>query len=114
MPAGDRSGPLGQGPGTGRAFGYCYGFDSPGYTKGSGRGMGRGFGNGRGMGWGRGFGRGWGYNPSFRQPAYMPRNQWTPEMSREEEMKFLKSEADALKRSQNEIGKRLEELEKKE
>lgn len=35
-------------------------------------------------------------------------------MSREEEMKFLKSEADALKRSQNEIGKRLEELEKKE
>lgn len=30
MPAGDRTGPEGQGPMTGRAAGYCAGYDSPG------------------------------------------------------------------------------------
>ncbi len=49
MPRGDRTGPDGQGPQTGRARGYCSGFDSPGYMSGSG-----GWGFGR---QGRGFGR---------------------------------------------------------
>jgi len=31
MPAGDRTGPLGLGPMTGRAAGYCSGFPGPGY-----------------------------------------------------------------------------------
>jgi hypothetical protein len=43
MPLGDRTGPMGQGPRTGRALGFCSGYDSPGYTKGVGGGMGRGF-----------------------------------------------------------------------
>ena len=96
MPGGDRTGPLGLGPGTGRTFGYCYGFDTPGYTKGRGRGMGR----------GRGFGT--------QYQGYIPGHPWISPMSKEDEIKFLKSEADALKRSQKEIEKRLGELEKEE
>ncbi len=57
MPWGDRRGPEGMGPRTGRGLGYCSGYSSPGYTRRFGMGMGRGFGRGRGGG--RGFGRGW-------------------------------------------------------
>ncbi|HSG28548.1 MAG TPA: DUF5320 domain-containing protein [Candidatus Krumholzibacterium sp.] len=31
MPGGDRTGPAGEGPGTGRGAGYCSGYDVPGY-----------------------------------------------------------------------------------
>ncbi|GAG62874.1 unnamed protein product [marine sediment metagenome] len=31
MPGGDRTGPMGMGPMTGRAAGYCAGFASPGF-----------------------------------------------------------------------------------
>jgi len=50
MPAGNGTGPLGMGPMTGRAAGYCAGFGRPGFmTPGAGRGMGFGFrGGGRG------------------------------------------------------------------
>jgi len=118
MPAGDRTGPIGQGPVTGRRLGYCSGFDSPGFAKEAGYGMGRGFGYGRGMRYGRGMGfargggrgRGfWGFNS-----GNMPANPMMQTMSREEEIKYLKSEADALKRSQKDIEKRLGELEKEE
>jgi hypothetical protein len=112
MPKGDRTGPSGQGPGTGRAFGYCYGFDSPGYTKGPGRGMGMGFGFGRGMGRGRGFGRGWGYNAPYQ--GFAPGYPRMSPMSKEDEIKLLKSESETLKRSQKDIEKRLSELEKEE
>ena len=53
MPRGDRTGPQGMGPMTGRAAGYCAGYDSPGYA---GPRFGRAFGVGRGYGGG---GRGW-------------------------------------------------------
>ncbi len=61
MPLGDKTGPLGQGPMTGRAAGFCAGYGQPGYAnpvggRGFGMGRGRGFGFGRGMGFG--FGRG--------------------------------------------------------
>ncbi|MFH1294877.1 MAG: DUF5320 domain-containing protein, partial [Candidatus Aenigmatarchaeota archaeon] len=49
MPAKDGTGPMGQGPMTGRAVGYCAGYSAPGYANPIG---------GRGMAWGRGFGRG--------------------------------------------------------
>lgn len=32
MPSGDRSGPEGKGPMTGRGRGYCAGYDRPGYA----------------------------------------------------------------------------------
>jgi len=108
MPRGDRTGPSGQGPGTGRAFGYCYGFDSPGYTKGPGRGMGYGF--GRGMGRGRGYGRGWGYNAPYQ--GFNPDYQRTAPVSKEDEIRFLKSDADALKKTWQDLEKRIADLEK--
>lgn len=58
MPGGDRTGPAGMGPMTGRAAGYCAGYGMPGYLNPI---FGRGYGGwGRGYGgWGRGYG-GWG------------------------------------------------------
>ena len=118
MPAGDRTGPIGQGPVTGRRLGYCSGFDSPGFTKEAGYGLGRGFGYGRGIRYGRGMGfaRGGGRGRGFWafNSMNMPTNPWMQTMSREEEIKYLKSEADALKSSQKDIEKRLVELEKEE
>ncbi|MGI6415636.1 MAG: DUF5320 domain-containing protein [Thermoguttaceae bacterium] len=49
MPGGDRTGPMGMGPMTGRGAGFCAGFATPGFVSG-----GRGF-----FGRGRGGGRGW-------------------------------------------------------
>jgi hypothetical protein len=59
MPAGNRTGPWGAGPRTGRGLGYCSGFQAPGFMfPGPGLGFGRGFGLGRGFGRGMGLGRG--------------------------------------------------------
>jgi hypothetical protein len=58
MPAGDRTGPWGLGPRTGRGLGYCSGYPAPGFMyPGPGMGFGRGFGRGMRMGRGRGFWR---------------------------------------------------------
>jgi hypothetical protein len=70
MPRGDRTGPQGMGPMTGRAAGYCAGYDVPGYANpmpGRGLGLGRG-GRGRRAGW-RGGGQDYGWN----QPLPAPR-----------------------------------------
>ncbi len=112
MPGGDRTGPLGQGPGSGRVYGYCYGFGAPGYIKVPGRGMCRGYGFERGFGRSRGICRGWNITSNFR--GYMTPYHWMPSMSREDEITMLITEADGLKRSQQDIEKRLAELEKEE
>ena len=59
MPARDGSGPMGQGPMTGRAMGYCTGNRATynRFTFGRGLGLGRGMGYGRGMGLRRGYGQ---------------------------------------------------------
>lgn len=57
MPRGDRTGPLGQGPGTGRRLGDC---TQDSYVDSNFMGFGRGRGTGRGMGMGRGRGLGMG------------------------------------------------------
>lgn len=74
MPRGDRTGPAGMGPRTGRGMGYCSGFAAPGFMNG-GAGFGAGFGGGRGRGfrrmyfqngtpgWGRFSGYPYGYQP---------------------------------------------------
>ncbi len=97
MPWGDRTGPLGMGPRTGRGLGYCGGFNSPGFTKGPGWGRGRGW---RWRFWGRGFGWGWRW---FGDPAVAPID----------EQEILKEEAESLRRRLAEIEKRLSELESK-
>lgn len=59
MPRGDRTGPQGQGPMTGRGMGYCRGAGAAGFTTSSfGTGAGRGLGGGGG-------GRGWRWRNVF-------------------------------------------------
>jgi hypothetical protein len=70
MAGGDKSGPDGRGPMSGRGLGYCAGTDRPGYEAdaapaGRGRGLGRRFGRGAGRGYGRGRGFGNGFGPGF-------------------------------------------------
>ena len=55
MPGGNKKGPLGQGPLSGRGAGYCGGSGRPGFATAGSRGVG-GRGQGRGGEWGR---RGW-------------------------------------------------------
>jgi len=96
MPGGDRTGPLGQGPMTGRAAGYCVGNDFPGYA-------GQGFGRGRGSR--GGFGGRSMYNPrGLLRPRFMqtPAFRGAP-LSKEEELESLRVQ------KQN-IDKRIDEL----
>ncbi len=110
MPQGDRTGPMGQGSRTGRALGFCSGYDTPGYTKGFGGGMGRGYGFGRSRGRGMGYGRSRNFGSAFT--GFFQGLPWTQSTSKEDEVKMLKAQAESLKRSQKDIEKRLSELEK--
>jgi hypothetical protein len=105
MPSGNRTGPMGQGPGTGRSLGFCSGYDTPGYAKGFGMAMGRGMGMGRGAGFGRGrnFGR---FFSGLSQ--FFP---WQQSVNKDDEIKMLKSQAEAFSRTQADLEKRLRELE---
>ena len=114
MPRGDRTGSMGQGPRTGRGLGLCEGFDSPGFTKEVVGGMGRGLGFGRGKGMGRGMGLGRGLNSGGLYAGSFTGNPRMPSMSKEDEVKLLKLQADTLKRHQKDIEKRLGDLEKEE
>ena len=66
MPRGDRTGPLGEGPETGRRMGYCAGYNHPGFMN---------FHSNWGRGYGRRFrggfqGRGPGMDFRYRQGNY--------------------------------------------
>lgn len=111
MPGGDRTGPKGMGPMTGRAAGYCAGFGVPGYAN-AGRGF-RGFGGGRG-------GRGWRHmfhatglpgwmRFGFNSAPYA--NVPYPAPDREMERQSLKSQAEFLQTELELVKKRLSELE---
>lgn len=110
MPAGDRTGPFGQGPRTGRGAGYCAGFDAPGYANQGGFGFGVGRGRGRGRG-GFGFRRNnWGaaapgWQGGFAAPWYN-----APAPTREEEMQSLKNQAEALQANLKDIERRIQEI----
>ena len=115
MPGFDGTGPMGQGPMTGGARGYC----NPGYA-GYGSAYGRGYGAGRGRGfrrgYGAGFGRGRGYVPRgaygrWAGPAYGPYNTAPYAMSRDEEINMLKNDAEMIKADLDAINKRMAELE---
>lgn len=111
MPWGDRTGPTGMGPMTGRGAGFCGGFQQPGaMTPGFGRGMG--FGRGRcfGRGRGPGFGRFWGTMPHHY--AYGPGPG--PGMSPNQEKNMLQEEAKSLRDALSSIEKRIEDLESHE
>ena len=136
MPRGDRTGPRGLGPKTGRAAGYCAGYPVPGYMNpapgfgrgfGFGRGRGRGRGRGFGRGWGRGFGRGVPYPyPQFVVPQTQPQGPYvyppvapfpvqpqTPKqeiVALENYQKELKAERADLEEEMGQIASRIEEL----
>lgn len=111
MPAGDRTGPMGQGSMTGRGMGYCAGYDSPGFTKVFGGGFGRGAGYGRGMGRGFRGGRGREWFGSGIS-GFMPSFPWFSSPSKEDEIQHLKSQSESLKQTQKDIEKRISDLEK--
>jgi len=113
MPGGDRTGPMGMGPMTGRAAGYCAGYSVPGFANAfGGRGFGA-FGGGRGRrnqfyatglaGWQRaGLGQRFG---ACAPPAA------GLGVSAELERERLRQQAEFLGRSLEEIKQRLADLE---
>jgi hypothetical protein len=113
MPRGDRTGPRGSGPRTGRGAGYCSGSGAPGYAN---PGPGRGFGMGGGRGFGGG-GRGW-RNMFFATglpgwPRFGPFGAPYQNPDPENEKQALKNQADTLQSQLEWIRKRLEDIESK-
>ena len=125
MPGGDRTGPLGMGPMTGRAGGYCTGFQMPGFANSMDRygfGMRGGRGGGRGhrhrfyatglTGWQRGM-------PRFPFPGYYPgplpsKAPFNPAITREQEADMLKSQVEEMEDTISGMKKRIQEIEPKE
>lgn len=110
MPGGDRTGPMGMGPMTGRAAGYCVGNNAPGYMNPVG---GRGMGFGGGRGFGRGMGRG--FRGGFRGAGYAAGYGWAPmpvAPTAQQEKDALQSQAEYLEGALKDIQQRLGELEK--
>jgi len=109
MPGGDRTGPAGLGPMTGRGAGFCAGYGVPGYINGPGRGY---WGRGRGGG-GRGW-RNWFYATGL--PGWARASAWGAaqpvESSPGAEAEALKREQEYLKQDLEDIEKRLKELQK--
>lgn len=90
MPRGDRTGPMGAGPMTGRRAGICAGYPAPGYTN-------------IGMLYGTGFGRGRG----FRRMYYLT---GTPGWVNVDEKEYLHNQAEFLENQLHQIKKRLDIL----
>ncbi|MBN1395131.1 MAG: DUF5320 domain-containing protein [Pirellulales bacterium] len=130
MPGGDRTGPMGLGPMTGRGAGYCAGFAFAGYVNPvAGRGFwgwGRGnWGWGRGGGWGRGRWLRWCYAPGMvgwptaavGWPAAFGSWSATPyispfsAMTRQQELDALKGQAKYFEDVLDGLRKRIEQLE---
>ena len=124
MPGGDGTGPAGLGPMTGRAMGYCAGFNVPGFMN---------LGFGLGMAWRRGLGRGFGRGFRWRARFFYPypqqavpvinpyataqpiarQQQLTAEDEKsllEQEKQAKKQEMEILKQELGEIEKRMKEL----
>jgi len=108
MPMGDGTGPAGMGPMTGRAAGYCAGYQVPGFANPYG---GRYLGIGRRGGYRNRFYAtglpGW-YRYGMGLPAWGGVASVTPE----EETKILKNQSDMLKKQLDNIQSRMEELKK--
>jgi hypothetical protein len=98
MPGGDRTGPMGSGPRTGRGAGICARTGMPGYEyRGFGRGMG---GRGYGGGWGRGARfHAWGQNAPVSQPDPVDERQML-----EQEASYLKNQVEQIQNRLNELG----------
>jgi hypothetical protein len=106
MPRGDRTGPMGIGPMTGRGAGFCAGYGTPGFMNAvpgrEGRGFGRG--HGRGFGMGNAWRHGWAFQgaPVAAQPV-----PW----SQADELSALKNQAKYFVDALESINGRISELE---
>jgi len=129
MPFGDRTGPSGLGPRTGRGAGYCSGSSVPGYMNPLPGGGWFRFGRGRARGW-FGGGRGWRHRywatglPGWAREAYgypplgiypyvpPPSGAYPYAPTTKEEMDILKDQAEFLRKDLEEIQNRISTLEK--
>lgn len=117
MPRGDSTGPVGYGPMTGRAAGYCAGYGVPGYAN---PGLGRGvrYGRGRGMGYGRGpglgysRGYGWGFVSPYPAYGFLPRNVAADSEALNREADYLRNQVDAISDRLAEIDEAIKKLRK--
>lgn len=116
MPGGDRTGPAGMGPMTGRGAGYCAGSPVPGFMNRGFGGGGFGFGGGGGFGRGRGGGQGWRnwfrvagmagpWGGAYAQPA-------VPPVAQAQELDALRGQSEYLAGALEEIKNRIDQLEK--
>jgi hypothetical protein len=106
MPRGDGTGPLGAGPRSGRAAGFCARSEAPGFATAPGFGRRSGLGRGRGR-FGRGgggFGRGF---RAGRPPAGLP---FGAVASPEAEGEILEQEARELESSLEQVRRRLGQI----
>ncbi len=103
MPRGDRTGPMGAGPMTGRGAGWCAGYERPGFAASTpGRGLGLGYRGGRGrrnMYYATGL-------PGWARAGAVP-----PAPVVEQELADLKAQAGWLAGQLNAIQKRIEDFE---
>ena len=107
MPAGDRTGPMGRGPMSGRGLGYCAGYGVPGSMN-------------TVPGWGWGFGRGWrhcyyatglpGWSRNIPGP-YADLPPYYASLSPEQEAQALKAQAEHFEQGLAEVRRRIAELE---
>ena len=123
MPGGDRTGPAGMGPMTGRAAGHCAGYPVPGFANVPGR---RGFGGGGGRG-GRGRRNrfyatgltGWqraaAGMPAFGGGQFAPAAQAgqaaSPAASKEQELGILKQQAETMEQQAETMEQQAETME---
>ena len=106
MPGGDGTGPMGRGPMTGRAAGFCSGYSSHGYAN-------PGYGRGLGRSWGRRFGRGyWDRGRGFWWKGFNPEPYHPPINTTEEEKTYLENIIKVLEEEINAIMVRIKELSK--
>lgn len=114
MPRGDRTGPWGAGPMTGRRAGYCAGYSLPGYMNPL-PGFGPRWGHGYGLG-----GRGWrhcfyatGLPGWVRFGGAWPMPPYAPTVTREQELEWLKAHVENLQKALEQANARIAELEQK-
>jgi len=88
MPGQDQTGPLGQGPRTGRGFGICA----------------------RGLGIRQGFNRGFGFRRGFGKRFFYPEDELV--LSKDQEKKILETELAEIQVEKAEIEKKLKEFKK--
>lgn len=101
MPCGDRTGPAGYGPLSGRRLGYCVGHRVPGFMNGPVY--------GRGLAHKRGFGRG--YGRGFRAFSHVPAFSYPINYDKENEVEYLKETARVLEDELNQIKGQINKLE---